>query len=86
MLTATRSQKHIFTSTHTRDRNSSFTKQHYRERIWYFLFYSILFHCLKNASLDLLNGFHNPLLGHALWSEKTQNSIIPEVPPSSRIQ
>ena len=47
--------------------------------LWYFLFYSLLFHCLKNASLDLLNGFHNPLKGHALWFEKTQNAIISEV-------
>lgn len=47
--------------------------------LWYFLFYSLLFHCLKNARLDLLNGFHNPLKGHALWLEKTQNAIISEV-------
>ena len=31
---------------------------------WYFPFYPILFHILKNAALDLLNGFHNSLVGH----------------------
>ena len=34
---------------------------------------------IKNASSDPLNGFHNPLKGHALWFEKTQNSVISEV-------
>ena len=46
---------------------------------WHFLFQSPVCLCLKNASSDPLNGFHNPLKGHALWFEKTQNSVISEV-------
>lgn len=42
---------------------------------WYFLSYSLLFHCFKNASLDLLNGFHNPLIGHALGFEKEHPTL-----------
>lgn len=46
---------------------------------WHFLFQSLVCLCLKNASPDLLNGFHNPFKGHAPWFAKTQNSVISEV-------
>lgn len=81
---------HAHTYTHTF--THMWQKQQFHETVlstcnafWYF-FYSLLFHYFNNGSLDLLNGFHNPLMGHALRFEKTQNSVISKVPSSSRLQ